>query len=251
MRIVIQNLQKQPGLAGRLIFAHSADAHPVDVFLAQEISIGSEPQFREAHFTSKMGYGTAVYCRCGATDVRRIVSPTAELGGFIKKKTTIAHCMGVECVSFHGYNGTPWRDVASLVAHIRAVLPLLRPVGTPCVFAGDFNTWTPAHLAAVSQALAVEGFTLARSWPYPGRVHPLDHVFLRGLRLVSSEVFASEADHHGLVMDVEICLPDGIHTAHAACTIPCATGLGTRMVSPPDGITVLEATTTVETPEDS
>jgi hypothetical protein len=248
MRIVVQNLQKQPGLAGRLIVAHSADAHPVDVFLAQEISIGSEPgHFREAHFTSKMGYGTAIYCRCGATDVRRMVSPTAELGGFIKKKITIAHCMGVECVSFHGYNGTPWRDVASLVAHIRAVLPLLRSPGTPCVFAGDFNTWTPAHLAAVSQALAVEGFTLARSWPYPGRDHPRDHVFLRGLRLVSSEVFASEADHHGLVMDVEICPPDGMqHTA--ACTIRCATGLGTRMVAPPD---VLDATTAVETPEDS
>lgn len=204
MKILVQNLQKKAGLGGKLI-----NEHQPDIFLAQEVSLSSEAMgLFGAEFTSNMGYGTAIYCREGVSSVERVLSPVAEMGGFIKKKTTLALCMGVQCVSFHGYNGSPHRDVASLVEHVKAVARLLKP-DTPAIFAGDFNTWTTDHLLAVQTLLRDAcGFHLAHSWPYPNRAHPLDHVFLRGLRLVElPAVFESEADHKGVIMNVEQCLP--------------------------------------------
>jgi len=195
--VLVQNLQKKPGLAGALIAQHAPD-----VMLAQEISLSSEDpaQFGDAHNTSRMGYGTAIHDSSGApANVRRVESPVAEFGGFVRKKTTVAECGGaVECVSFHGYNGTPFRDVRSLVAHVQAVVAVLG--SGPVIFAGDFNTWTAAHLAAVSAELGAVGFQLAFSWPYPGRDHPLDHAFLRGLQLLRSSTLESAADHIGALL---------------------------------------------------
>lgn len=199
LAILVQNLQKKPGLAGALAARHSPD-----VMLAQEINLFSEDaaMFGDAHYTSRMGYGTAISCSSAVpTHVRRVMSPVAELGGFIRKKTTVAQCAGgVECVSFHGYNGTPLRDVQSLVAHVRAVIAVLGP--GPAIFAGDFNTWTAEHLEAVRHELDTVGFELALSWPYPGRDHPLDHVFLRGLKLLQSATLESAADHLGALIVV-------------------------------------------------
>ena len=199
--IVVQNLQKTAGLAGALLAQHAPD-----VLLAQEISLSTEDAFRfgDAHHTSRMGYGTAICSGGGGggvpANVRRVTSPVAELGGLIKKKTTIAECKGMQCVSFHGYNGTPFRDVKSLVAHVVAVLDVLGP--GPAIFAGDFNTWTAQHLEAVSAVLGAVDFHLAFSWPYTGRDHPLDHAFLRGLKLWRSTTFECAADHLGAVIVV-------------------------------------------------
>ena len=202
MKIVVQNLQKQSGLATQLIATHQ----PVDIFLAQEVSLKSPDDaelFADAHFTSRAKYGTGIYCRSGVSNVRRVKSPVAEFGGFIYKKTTIADCMGCECVSFHGYNGTPYRDAHSLVLHVLAIIEVLT-VGRPCIFGGDFNTWTPEHLRLVTEQLELVGFQHAYSWPYPGRDHPLDHIFLRGVKLVHSECFISSSDHQGAIIEVEL-----------------------------------------------
>ena len=193
--VVVQNMQKKAGLAGRLIACTAPD-----VLLAQEVNLFSEDRnLFQAHHTSRFGYGTAIFCRSGEiANVRQVACPVAEFGGFIRKKTTAAECAGIQCVSFHGYNGTPRRDVRGLTEHVQEVLKALGP--GPAIFAGDFNTWTETHLDAVTNILGAAGFQLAFSWEYPGRNFPLDHVFLRGLTLLQSTTFTSEADHLGATL---------------------------------------------------
>jgi endonuclease/exonuclease/phosphatase (EEP) superfamily protein YafD len=200
MLVLVQNLQKKAGLAGKL-----AAAHDVDVLLAQEANKSSEARgFYAASYTSRMGYGTAVYAR-DSSSVRNevhVLSPVAELGGFIRKKTTVVDCGPVQFVSFHGYNGTPGRNLAHLAAHVSAVLAVLHD--GPTVFAGDFNTWTQAHLDAVSDILTPAGFVHSFQWPYPGRDFPLDHVFVRQVTIESSSVVKSEADHRGALLRLSL-----------------------------------------------
>jgi endonuclease/exonuclease/phosphatase (EEP) superfamily protein YafD len=208
MRLLVQNLQKKHGLAASLIAAHSPD-----IALLQEIAIGSEPAELQAQlvsFVSKLGFGTAVFAKDGASDARRVASPHREFGGWIKKKTTIAQCRvgatTIDCVSFHGYNGSPFRTVPPLVEHVKAVLAELKD-GSAVIFAGDFNTWTAEHLQAVTAELAKAGFVHALSWPYPGRSASdtaLDHVFLRGLTVAESTTLQSAADHLGAVLELTL-----------------------------------------------
>lgn len=191
--IIVQNMEKKAGLAGRV----AAQFTP-DVMLVQEIDMSTEDEEQFVHYTSTLGYGTAI--RCGKPlNVRRVKSPKAEAGGFIKKKSTVAECAGVQFVSFHGYNGTPSRDVGGLVEHVKAVLEVMGPDDGPAVFAGDFNTWSQEHLDAVASELGAAGLSLAASWEYPGSSRPvdLDHAFMRGLKLLRSSTFQNEADHLG------------------------------------------------------
>lgn len=171
--------------------------------LAQEFGVFSE-SIETVHNTSWFGYGTAIYSRnAELTNVRRVTSPHAELGGFIFKKTTVADCAGVQLVSFHAYNGQPMRNVQKLIDHVEAVVSVL-DAGRPSLFGGDFNTWTQVHIDAVKKALSDAGFSLAFSWPYPGRDLPLDHVFVRGVRVETSYSYSCESDHRGAVIMVEV-----------------------------------------------
>jgi endonuclease/exonuclease/phosphatase (EEP) superfamily protein YafD len=207
MRIIVQNLQKQPSLATDLVKQFQPD-----MMLLQEINLYSEdnqPSF-SAHFVSdKRGFGTAICSNTTIpTNVRHVPSPHAELGGFIYKKTVVADCMGLQLVSFHGYNGQPSKNVQKLVDHVAAVLAVVDSTTTamPTIFAGDFNTWTQRHLDAITTKLEEAGFYLAFSWPYPGReqLTALDHVFLRGdsIQLVNTRVFSSKSDHQGVLLEL-------------------------------------------------
>jgi len=203
VRIVVQNLQKRANLGSDLIAQYKPD-----FFLAQEINLFSEHgQFlEEASYTSRNGYGTAIYSGKAENPLscfHRVESPYAETGGFIRKKTIIATTRIGESViqmaSFHGYNGQPFKRVSYLVDHVQAVL---NQIEEDCaVFAGDFNTWTQAHLDAIKVPLELAGFKHALSWPYPGRDFPLDHVFLKGsIALEDSNIFTSKSDHQGALL---------------------------------------------------
>lgn len=198
MKIVIQNLAKVAGLGTTL-----AELYEPDVLLAQEINLATE-SIATVSNTSRLGYGTAIYSRGDAvSNVRNVSSPNAEFGGFIFKKTTVADCMGVQFVSFHGYNGQPMRNVQKLVCHVNAVLSVL-DVDRPSVFAGDFNTWSQTHIDAIKAVLAEAGFDLAYSWPYPGRDLPLDHAFVRGVQLNKSLSYTCDSDHRGAVLEINV-----------------------------------------------
>lgn len=201
MKVLIQNLQKQSGLATDLI-----QQYEPDVMLAQEINISSENgEDFEAHNTSKLGYGTAIYSRDETpTDIKLVDSPYAEFGGFIYKKTTIATVHGIQFVSFHGYNGSPFKSIKKLVAHVDAVVKVLTE--GPAVFAGDFNTWSKEFLDAVTDVLEKKGFRLVFNWPYTGRDFPLDHAFTRGVDIDEgkSTYFSSASDHNGALLQLAV-----------------------------------------------
>lgn len=201
MNVLVQNLEKKPGLATQLV-----DRFQPDVVLAQEISCTTEAASflqHSVHHTSSWGYGTAIYSRVGnMTNVRRVLSPHSETGGFIHKKTIVADCNGIEFVSFHGYNGQPFKNISGLLDHVNAVIAVLANDG-PAVFAGDFNTWSSKHLESISAPLASAGFELACSWPYPGRIFPLDHVFVRQIHLKSFIVYQCESDHQGAQLEFQ------------------------------------------------
>jgi hypothetical protein len=66
--------------------------------------------------------------------------------------------------------------------NVDAVLSVVSTPG-PTVFAGDFNIWTQGHLDCVNVQLEKADFHLARSWPYPVRDFPINHVFVRQMRI--------------------------------------------------------------------
>jgi endonuclease/exonuclease/phosphatase family metal-dependent hydrolase len=202
MKVLVQNLQKRSALATELI-----NKHDPDVMLAQEINLSSETHTFQASNVSSLGYGTAISCKDSVTDIKLVSAPYAEFGGFVHKKTTVATTTKlIQFVSFHGYNGQPFKNIENLVEHVRAVLSVLSP--GPSVFAGDFNTWSQAHLDAVKASLEKEGFHLAYSWPYPGRDFPLDHAFLRGVRLENSSHYECASDHLGAILELVLVEED-------------------------------------------
>lgn len=199
MKVLVQNLQKRAGLATKLF-----EEHDPDVMLAQEINLRSETFHFQATNVSRIGYGTAIGSkRLQVTNVKCVQSPHAEIGGFVRKKTTVASAGGVRLVSFHGYNGQPFKDEHKLVAHVDAVLAELEEEG-PSLFAGDFNTWSREHVSAVTERMERAGFRLAFSWPYDGRDVPLDHAFVRGLRVTKYEHYACASDHRGAVIEFDV-----------------------------------------------
>jgi exonuclease III len=226
MKVLVQNLQKWKGLATELI-----ELHQPDVMLAQEINWRSEDitntttknNAAVCNISLTLGYGTAIYGGNSGdlTNVRRINSPHAELliGGCIYKKTVMADfcsnnnnnddndadtAVVIQFVSFHGYNGQPSKSIAKLVDHVVAVLEALNTSDiSAAVFAGDFNTWSQAHLDAVRVPLQNAGFRHACSWPYPGRDVPLDHVFVRGCTVDRHyAVVSCKSDHQGAVLEL-------------------------------------------------
>ena len=79
MKILIQNLQKQPGLATML-----AGEHDPHVMLAQEINLHSETFPFQATHVSSIGYGTAISSQGEVENIRLVESPYAEFGGIIR-----------------------------------------------------------------------------------------------------------------------------------------------------------------------
>jgi endonuclease/exonuclease/phosphatase family metal-dependent hydrolase len=240
MRIVVQNLQKQSHLGTDIIMS---EQYKPDVLLAQEINVSTEDAklFVEGataatNVSKRLGYGTAIHVnsknnndnddgRYSLTNIRRVDSPHAETGGFIRKKTIIATLTstsgsssttgkprGIQFVSFHGYNGQPFTRISYLVDHVQAVLDVLDrdfegdASSNEAVFAGDFNTWSQAHLDAIQAPLQRAGFRLALSWPYPGRDFALDHVFIRGrcIQLQDWSIFQNASDHQGALLTLAL-----------------------------------------------
>lgn len=163
-------------------------------------------------------------------DIKKVQSPYTEFGSMIHKKTTIATiCKStrsnggggsssgnsssssshnvkisnrIELISFHGYNGQPFKNKDKLVAHVKAVIQKISPTG-PALFAGDFNTWSQEHIDAVSSELKNVGFRLVYSWPYPGRDVDLDHAFVRDLELKGAESYTCASDHKGAILYID------------------------------------------------
>ncbi len=88
-------------------------------------------------------------------------------------------------------------------AQLRSLAELIAAHKGPVIWAGDFNTWTRARLELL-ESLAVELELLAVSFVPDGRTtfwgRPLDHIFIRGFDVVSSQVHGElqSSDHKAL-----------------------------------------------------
>lgn len=201
MKILVQNLQKRFHLGSDLI-----DREEPDVMLAQELFPWTERRDFVTHL-AYFGCGTGLYYAKGRDKVenpRQVDAPHAEVGGFVWKKTIVATIEGIDFVSMHAYNGFPFKSIAKLLDHVRAVIKVLSSSG-PAVFAGDFNTWSEEHLRAVQEVLGELGFRLVFSWTYPSRPNlTLDHVFVRDVHASAFSIVHSPSDHAGCLFRIEV-----------------------------------------------
>ena len=93
-------------------------------------------------------------------------------------------------------------NLVSTAKFARQVEQMTAPVAAhqgPCIVAGDFNTWNAARWHLLLKAMADVGLTrvlaAAPQWRHFNQV--LDHVFYRGLRLMSARplVHVKSSDH--------------------------------------------------------
>jgi endonuclease/exonuclease/phosphatase (EEP) superfamily protein YafD len=126
--------------------------------------------------------------------------------GLVFKATAVAivtEPAPLTVVSFHGFNGTlQGRCVDDLLEHCMVVMDAIPPPGNgPVIWAGDFNTFTPEHVAALDAFMAAAGFTGAIRVPYDA-TKTLDFVFTRQCRAELVETGHHESDHPFIVFDV-------------------------------------------------
>jgi hypothetical protein len=212
LKFISWNLEK------RDLVDWALQTHHVDVALFQE--------YNSAFQTNSAGYesyeavsfdtlGTAIVKR-GSRPIHGFPVPSPHwdfrlhaLKGVVYKTTAVATFdNGLTVVSFHGFNGSGpnpfrWRKPEMLVDHVNAVLEKI-PEG-PCVFSGDFNTWTQEHHDAVNHAMAGHRFTRAFEVPYDDK-KTLDLVYTRGCRvtLPPPNNGHHESDHPYMIFNVEI-----------------------------------------------
>ena len=93
-------------------------------------------------------------------------------------------------------------NLVSTAKFARQVAQITAPVAAhegPCIVAGDFNTWNAARWHLLLKAMADAGLTrvpaAAPQWRHFNQV--LDHVFYRGLRLMSARplLHVKSSDH--------------------------------------------------------
>lgn len=100
-------------------------------------------------------------------------------------------------INIHGVNFT--FSAAPLKEQIQPYLTLIKSHRGPVIFSGDFNTWSAPRLEEVEQTLQKEGFQEAlfksdqRTTVFG---QPLDHIYYRGLQIIKSESWATEASDH-------------------------------------------------------
>lgn len=210
MKIYVQNLQKQ-NLVPTILEEHKPDVALFSEWVETPEAIYGEASHKYFVDVAKSfkkkdrSIGTAIYSKDPEAIEQTVLSPHADFRaqfwkGTIKKATAIATLAnGLTVVSFHGYNGWPRHNVQKLIDHVRAVLDVI-PTG-PCVFAGDFNTFTNEHHSAVFNVMFEAGFSLRTSAPYDKK-KVLDLVYARGCTTQLLKIGRNESDHPFLVFEV-------------------------------------------------
>jgi endonuclease/exonuclease/phosphatase (EEP) superfamily protein YafD len=109
-------------------------------------------------------------------------------------------------INLHAVNFTV--GLEDFAMQVEALTPLFTHHKGPLLIAGDFNTWSKArhdhlHNFMLSHELVAVGFTPDRRSTFWNL--PLDHMYLRGLRALKSEVISvATSDHNPLLVTVEL-----------------------------------------------
>jgi endonuclease/exonuclease/phosphatase family metal-dependent hydrolase len=194
LNCITWNLEKR----GLVSFATQPD---VDIALLQEYDSTYRTDLYESHEAISFDtYGTAILSRIKPVRVSEVSSPHGDFRlkfwlGMVYKATAIATFEnGLTAVSFHGYNGTlRGRRPEMLRDHINAVLDAI-PNSGPCVFAGDFNTFTAEHHQVVDEIMHTHSFQKAINVPY-NDYYILDLVYVRNCNAQMTLSEHHESDH--------------------------------------------------------
>jgi endonuclease/exonuclease/phosphatase (EEP) superfamily protein YafD len=109
-------------------------------------------------------------------------------------------------INLHAVNFTV--GLEDFATQVEALTPLFTHHKGPLLIAGDFNTWSKArhdylHNFMLSHELVAVDFTPDRRSTFWNL--PLDHMYLRGLRALKSEVISvATSDHNPLLVTVEL-----------------------------------------------
>ena len=209
MRFLTWNVEKRELLSWSLAAQTFGD---VDVALFQEynsLRANHAPNYEKFEAISFDSYGTAVFSRAKPISVKAVPSPHGDYrlkfwNGLVYKTAAVATFEnGLTVVSFHGFNGTlQGRNPSMLVDHVTEVMKVI-PDG-PCVFAGDFNTFTEEHHKAVEAIMRENQFTNKRiEVEYDAR-KTLDLVYSRSCTAQLIKKGHHESDHPYIVFDVVI-----------------------------------------------
>jgi len=221
IRVAVWNLCKG---AGGLLFEHDYRSlcYRSDLILAQEAllsrrSIGTfcEQGFRTIHAAS---YKRRDGLRDGVMTVSRVAPCDGDMQRVVcKYPEPIFKTPKAALVKFFPLAGT---DKRLMVINIHATLVRLKAAAVeemqhlvralpahdgPILLAGDFNTFTPGYLQAVSKSLAPLGliYTKIPDDPRP-RTQALDQVFCRGLEVTNIRVDTTikNSDHFPILVEL-------------------------------------------------
>lgn len=110
-------------------------------------------------------------------------------------------------ISVHAINFTPpW----TFKRHIQIASDEIARHKGPILYAGDFNTWSEGRLDYLFKSVKKMGLTVVQFKDADKRVtfsdNPLDHAFVRGLKVISARVVAESkgSDHRPLLMELEL-----------------------------------------------
>ncbi|WP_372882060.1 endonuclease/exonuclease/phosphatase family protein [Psychromonas sp.] len=100
-------------------------------------------------------------------------------------------------INIHGVNFT--FTATPLKEQMQPYLTLIESHSGPVIFSGDFNTWSSVRLEEVAQTFQQAGFQEAL-FENDQRTNifglPLDHIYYRGLQIIKSESWKTEASDH-------------------------------------------------------
>ncbi len=197
-----------------------------DVLMLQEallsqrsISYLSPPGFQAVHGAS---YERADALRDGVMTVAR-VGPQGEPCRFLcKYPEPVLKTLKAALVTFYPLSDHPWplmvvnlhatlfRSVKRAEEELDHLLTRLPTHRGPMIFAGDFNTFTPAYFRAVEQKLASIGLRYVPIPNDPRRtLDNLDQLFVRGLEVleVSLDTRVRSSDHFPIRATLRIAPP--------------------------------------------
>ncbi|MEH6452050.1 MAG: endonuclease/exonuclease/phosphatase family protein [Psychromonas sp.] len=117
------------------------------------------------------------------------------------------HQQSLLVINLHGVNFT--LTSTPLKEQLAPYFALIEQHQGSVIFSGDFNTWSDARLQYVENTLSIYGFEEA-VFRHDQRSKvfglPLDHVFFRGLKVISAESLATDASDHSpqlVTFDIE------------------------------------------------
>lgn len=113
-------------------------------------------------------------------------------------------------INIHAINAVSKKDFMDQVQNVASVI---REHVGPCIWAGDFNTWSKGRTRALSKLTRRLGFVEVtfeddqRTTPPGARFkEKLDHIFVKGLKIKSSKVYGDieGSDHKAMSVELSV-----------------------------------------------